>query len=873
MPSGKQLSFAYGEVSPSLRFKSTAVSYAEGLYRLTNGYIRKAGGVSNRAGFKFLSVHEWQNDIPSEGGDPGVSIHKVKNNYVGAGLEDYTVLNISKLSGANMGFFTLDKGPNAKGTFQALPPFTFNNFPDPKLVHAFRVEDRILVTYGGSESAAGIHFFTIFWPKDSNPAFSDFSSPTPGPVNPATTVGVGAGSLAPANLPVKYIVMQELLDGTERFWMESVDPSTGHPHAQLSASILVNLVATDDVKRYNVYRSAGTKGSAFGYVGSIRLVDTVTTAETFHDYLPVADLLNGPPISTRLWGEQPIPVDYKAFQSLSAVRRGCVYQQRFFFAYDDIKDSNFKSGNIGVSKLGALNMLSAPEIYTATSAFDFRMPLEDNSPVVAMIPMERLVIMTKQQVFIVRGGEQGLISPTEINPLELSSEGCSSNIEPKKVGSKLYYVNKDHTKLMRISFTVDGNAVAEDVSVFSEHFFEDDISEIEVTRGESDIVWMVTRKGKLVSVTVLPETAGFARHETDGYVESIASISSPYDYWPNAKDSVVSPTDFAKEDTDILVATIIREGVRNIEAMVPRIDRFDEGFAYVDSYCNFGTRLTLLQDGKYNIATAPLNIQEGTDYSDGDPCVLFTDVNEVALAAVTYIDFYYDDADGFKRYLRFKRTGAPTWDGGLLEYRIPGYFESQVPAELIDVTLQNPANKLALQTRYTVPVNSVTGLTHLANKEVSVFGDEQVISCPLDPNFEPDILTVSAGGVLTLPDYIGYGIVGLPYTFEMETLALEASDNRTLTDANKLINAVGVALNETRQGYFGQSGAQGNIADMEELRVREEESFDIPETNFSGFTQIAVPGSWDTDGRAVIKQVKPLPISVLSVYPKGVSGD
>ena len=41
MPSGKQLSFAYGEVSPALRFKADAVSYPEGLFQLTNGYVKK----------------------------------------------------------------------------------------------------------------------------------------------------------------------------------------------------------------------------------------------------------------------------------------------------------------------------------------------------------------------------------------------------------------------------------------------------------------------------------------------------------------------------------------------------------------------------------------------------------------------------------------------------------------------------------------------------------------------------------------------------------------------------------------------------------------------------------------------------------------
>ena len=58
MANRKQVSFVRGEVSPSFRFKSSSVGYAEGLYKLKNGYVRRGGGVSNRSGFAHLKTLE-----------------------------------------------------------------------------------------------------------------------------------------------------------------------------------------------------------------------------------------------------------------------------------------------------------------------------------------------------------------------------------------------------------------------------------------------------------------------------------------------------------------------------------------------------------------------------------------------------------------------------------------------------------------------------------------------------------------------------------------------------------------------------------------------------------------------------------------------
>ena len=891
MPSGKQLSFAYGEVSPALRFKADAVSYPEGLFQLTNGYVKKAGGLANRQGFKFLAVHDYQEDIPTTGSKAGNTLHTIRSKY-----DDKTNV-IFSIGGEAVGA-TAGNAVNIYGVDGTLR-YTEASIlgaaaQDPSKCQVVEVDESLMLTFGDNSSSQ--IFVSYTWDKslaDAAKFFrSSFHSPTPSGFTPADALAIfpvttfdSSNGLTP-NLPVSYLIMKESITGEEVFWKE-IRANLGHPHAQRFALMSFDIVNDETVKRYNVYRSSGIGSTSYAFVGAVTIPTSTTTNLAFSDFVVVADILNGPPINARLWGQGGV-TDYHELQTLEFVRRACLYQQRLFIAFDDDQSDRFKAGQIGVSKLGAYRMLSTPEIHNLTGAFDFRMPLKDGDKVVAMVPMERMVVLCDISIFVARGGEQGSISPVEINPLEISSEGCSRTIEPKKVGSQLYYVNRDHTKLMRVVFTIDGNATVEDISIFADHFFNDDISEIEVTKGEQDIVWMVTRTGKLVSVTAKTQSAGFALHETDGFVESICVIPAAYDFWPFGEYDGTD-MEFSKRETDILVANVIRDGVRNLEAMVPRVDRFDEGFAYMDSYSRFGARLTLSQDGKYvavntdditNEERVNLNIQAGTTYESGEPLELFAVTEETELGAANFIDFYYTVVEQVKgvdlevkRTLRFQRNGVATWDG-FSEYKIPGFFQADVPAELQDVTAQNPSNLNALQTRYAVPQQIITGLTHLANKDVAVFADGSVLSAPLDTaDRSLTTLTVDGAGQLDLGSLFGYGVIGLSYEMTMQSLDLESSENRTLTDANKLISAVGVALDETRGGYFGQSGADLDLENFEELRVREDESFDSPEKNFSGYTDMTVAGSWDPNGRAVIRQVKPLPISVLSVYPKGVAGD
>ncbi|HET8686483.1 MAG TPA: hypothetical protein VFM18_07440, partial [Methanosarcina sp.] len=145
------------------------------------------------------------------------------------------------------------------------------------------------------------------------------------------------------------------------------------------------------------------------------------------------------------------------------------------------------------------------------------------------------------------------------------------------------------------------------------------------------------------------------------------------------------------------------------------------------------------------------------------------------------------------------------------------------------------------------------------------------VSSPNNPKYAAQTLTVSNAGVLTLPDYYSYGYVGLPYITEIETLNLEASDNRTLLPVGKLINAAGVGVKKTIGGYMGQANAA--IGDMQEFYTLASQNIEDPTAPFDGYLEMQYPAAWESLGRVNIKQVDPLPMSILAVYPKGIRGD
>lgn len=153
-----------------------------------------------------------------------------------------------------------------------------------------------------------------------------------------------------------------------------------------------------------------------------------------------------------------------------------------------------------------------------------------------------------------------------------------------------------------------------------------------------------------------------------------------------------------------------------------------------------------------------------------------------------------------------------------------------------------------------VPNDTISGLGHLEGETVSILADG---------NVHPP-LTV-ASGAITL-DYEASVIhIGLPYQADLHTLEppIEGTASKPKT-ANKL--TVGVL--ESRGMWAGP-----NEDYLEEIAQRQDELWGDPIALKTGYFELSIQSDFDNYGQVLIRQIDPLPITVLSIIPDYDVGD
>jgi hypothetical protein len=904
MASGKQTSFQFGEVSPSLRFRSDAVSFTNGLSKLKNMYVRRAGGVSNRAGMRVAKTLDGifqkpgSSDFYTEDEILDVVFYYFKS-------ETSFINEIACIKTENVNLLYYNRNLITKVKYELLEETVIIKAPDPSRIRFTYTKDGVFVTPSCSfEGTSGD------LSKDSANIMISFSGEAfvftrSNFLNlPGATITSGWKGFAPF-LPAAYLVTATLLDGTEKLffnigntqaqidsWDKENPPSGGmvHPTSQVSVNIKIKLTANSalaDIKFFNLYRSStGLKNlNSFFKLVSRHVYDGATLEFSISDF-GVESLSETAPLDTSFFGSSVTALFFKYAEN------AVYYQQRLITGVSSIFTENtiLKPGDAIVSKLGAPKQFVAPIISNDIEAFLFSAPVEDRSPIVGWLSMERLIAFTENAVYIIRGGEQGALTPSTINPVRISQDGCASDIEPKMSGRRGYFINRRKTKLMTVEFKEDTNIVVYEVSLFSEHLLEKNITQIEAIPGIEDTIYIVTEDGKLIRVTVTDDGAhGFSTIETRGNIKRVFKYGNT------------------------LRLLVERNGRKFVEDFQDRFDKEkdrDKQF-FADASLGFGFKINSFTNNgeyiRYIDGISPIfrliDFNFKANIEPNDPALPTWEAGNIIKIRTTgeildpqyrdngqefQLHFYYENVDKQVQTLRYipdfsseVATGDPVWT-----HEHSGYFLSDVPESLRDVKNQNISDreKLSRHTRFVPAVNFIpdrfnilANLFHATgesgnNAAISVYADGEVISSPNHPN-HPVLYLEKQGAdvVLTLGDYFAYGHIGIPYECEFETLDLETAGERTVTDAKKLINAVGIGLMETRGGFAGIP--EQTLENMTPIVTREDESFNNQTKNFNGHIVVHIPTEWNEPGRATIKHVDPTPISILSVYPKGLAGD
>jgi hypothetical protein len=154
---------------------------------------------------------------------------------------------------------------------------------------------------------------------------------------------------------------------------------------------------------------------------------------------------------------------------------------------------------------------------------------------------------------------------------------------------------------------------------------------------------------------------------------------------------------------------------------------------------------------------------------------------------------------------------------------------------------------------------TISGLDHLEGETVSILADGST-----HPN-----KVVSSGGI-TLDRSSTKVKVGLPYVSLLQTMRIDAgANNGTSQSKTKRIYEITARLYESIGIEIGP-----DLNNMERIPFRSSANLMNSGINvFTGDKEIEFRGNYETDGFIFVRQNQPLPLTVLSLYPRLITND
>lgn len=221
-------------------------------------------------------------------------------------------------------------------------------------------------------------------------------------------------------------------------------------------------------------------------------------------------------------------------------------------------------------------------------------------------------------------------------------------------------------------------------------------------------------------------------------------------------------------------------------------------------------------------------------------------------------------------------------EGNQIRFTIQAYLSSTLvqatPNRIVPAEFQ-----IAPTVNWVRAVKSLSGLEFLEGQQVSVWADRFLVGSPLNKNIS-QVYTVSDGATLTLDKCYGVIYVGLPMIADLETLAIDTSFGDSMLGETKDISQLIVYLYNSR-GFWGGTRNPDSDPDNIVNGVVQDSLFNLTENKAQANRQTydAPPGllteskftnvecNWSEEGRIFIRNVDPVPLSVLAVVPSGLT--
>ena len=424
-----------------------------------------------------------------------------------------------------------------------------------------------------------------------------------------------------------------------------------------------------------------------------------------------------------------------------------------------------------------------------------------------------LIIGTAGGEFTVSGGgDNDAVTPTNIMIKKQSNHGAA-NTDAIAVANATLFLQRAKRKIRELAynFDVDGY-VAPDLTILAEHITEGGIIEMAYQEEPLAIIWCVRNDGELIALTYQreQEVVAWHRHVFGGAFGSGKAV---------CESVAVIPTEDSEYELYMIIKRTINGSTTRYVEYLNTFD-FDQtdntSFNFLDSQLNYSGATSTLNGDISNSATT-VTVTSGTDFTSSGKIKIGGEI-------ITYTGKSTNDLTGCTRGTEGTSAAAHT----------SGATVKQV-------------------------VNAVSGLNHLEGQTVSILSDGAT---------HPD-KTVSSNTV-TLDRFSNSVKIGLSYTSILKTMRIDAgAQNGTSQAKTKRIYEVTARLFESVGVEIGP-----DLDNMERVPFRTSaDPMDQGIPPFTGDKEVEFRGNYDTDGFMIVRQTQPLPLTILSLYPRLVTND
>lgn len=499
------------------------------------------------------------------------------------------------------------------------------------------------------------------------------------------------------------------------------------------------------------------------------------------------------------------------------------YQQRILYA-----NQNQNVEAIYASKTNAFKNFTQSQSIADDDSITFSIVGRQVNAVNHMIDLGSLIVFTDSGEWTAQGDSAGVLKPTSVNTKQYSYNGSNEKLNPIIIGNTALYVQKNGSIVRDLGFDyqVDGYS-GNDLTLFSAHLVDGyDLHDWAYQKTPHSIVWSVRDDGVLLGLTYIKEQQILGWHRHD--FQSLVTVENVCCVPESGEDALYL----------VLNRTINGNVVRYIERMSTRLifDVLDSKF--LDSHLSYDGRNTTAK-------TMTLSTGAGWTIDDTLTCTA-SSATFTAASVGNEVHFYLTD-------------------GTSLRCEITAYTSTTVVSVTPNRTVPTEVRATA-SIDWAMAVDEVSGLWHLEGEDVSIFADGFVVANPNNASYTVKTVT---NGTVTLDRAYGVIHVGLPYISDIETLDIDTVQGETMADKSKNTGKVTMYVEKTRGVFVGANEPTDIIDGLSEVKVRAFEGYDSPVDLKTGKIDVIIRAEWNSHGRVFIRQIDPIPVTILAIIPSG----